>query len=377
MNVTKRDYYEVLGVVRDCDDQSLKASYRKLALQFHPDRNPGDHAAEEKFKEAAEAYSVLSDPQKRAAYDRYGHQGVAAAAGGAGYDASGFPDLGDILSDVFGFGDIFGGGGSRQQRRNRAQRGDDVRYDLEIGFEDSLRGLSVDIQVPRLEECGRCHGKGAEPEDGLVTCPMCKGRGEVIYQQAFLSVRRTCSQCSGRGKIVRRPCKECKGEGYQRRERKLKVNIPAGVDNGTQLRLSQEGQPGVNSGPPGDLYVVLKVAEHPIFERSEHDLHCTVPVNIGQAALGASIDILTFDGLQTIKIPEGSQPDARLRMKGLGVPHLNGGGRGDLYVHLDVRVPSKLTREQRKLMEQLRDLLPVENEPQEKGIFDKVKDYFL
>ncbi len=377
MNVTKRDYYEVLGVVRDCDDQSLKSSYRKLALQFHPDRNPGDHSAEEKFKEAAEAYSVLSDPQKRAAYDRYGHQGVTAAAGAAGYDAAGFPDLGDILSDVFGFGDIFGGGGSRQQRRNRAQRGDDVRYDLEIGFEDSLRGLSVDIQVPRLEECGRCHGKGAEPDDGLVTCPMCKGRGEVIYQQAFLSVRRTCTQCGGRGQIVRRPCKECKGDGYLRREKKLKVNIPAGVDNGTQLRLSQEGQPGVNGGPPGDLYVVLKVAEHPIFERSEHDLHCTVPVNIGQAALGASIDILTFDGLQTIKIPEGSQPDARLRMKGLGVPHLNGGGRGDLYVHLDVRVPSKLTREQRKLMEQLRDLLPVENEPQEKGIFDKVKDYFL
>jgi molecular chaperone DnaJ len=376
MNVSKRDYYEVLGVVRDCDDQSLKASYRKMALQFHPDRNPGDHAAEEKFKEAAEAYSVLSDPQKRAAYDRYGHQGVSAAAGAAGYDAAGFPDLGDILSDVFGFGDIFGGG-SRQQRRNRAQRGDDVRYDLEIGFEDSLRGLSVDIQVPRLEECGRCQGKGAEPEDGLVTCPMCKGRGEVIYQQAFLSVRRTCTQCAGRGQIVRRPCKECKGEAYLRREKKLKVNIPAGVDNGTQLRLTQEGQPGVNGGPPGDLYVVLKVAEHPIFERSEHDLHCTVPVNIGQAALGASVDILTFDGLQTIKIPEGSQPDARLRMKGLGVPHLSGGGRGDLYVHLDVRVPSKLTREQRKLMEQLRDLLPVENEPQEKGIFDKVKDYFL
>jgi molecular chaperone DnaJ len=372
VSVTKRDYYEVLGVGRECDDQGLKTAYKKLARQYHPDLNPEDHAAEDKFKEANEAYSVLSDPQKRAAYDRFGHPGVAAAAGG--FDNSGFPDLGDILSDVFGFSDIFGGS---RQRRTRAQRGEDVRYDLEIGFEDSLRGLSVDIQVPRMEECGRCHGKGAEPEDGLVTCPMCRGRGEVIYQQAFLSVRRTCTQCGGRGQIIRRPCKECKGEAYLRRERKLKVNIPAGVDNGTQLRLSQEGQPGANGGPPGDLFVVLKVAEHPIYERHEHDLHCTVPINLAQAALGASIDILTFDGLQTVKIPEGSQPGSRMRLKGLGVPHLSGNARGDVYIHLEVRVPAKISREQRKLFEQLRELLPAENEPQEKGIFDKVKDYFL
>jgi molecular chaperone DnaJ len=375
--VTRRDYYEILGVERECDDGVLKSAYRKLAMQYHPDRNPGSHEAEERFKEAAEAYSVLSDPQKRAAYNRFGHQGVPTASGNGGFDASGFPDLSDILSDVFGFGDVFGRGASQQQKRTRAQRGDDVRYDLEIGFEDSMRGLSVDIQVPRMEACARCHGKGAEPEDGLVTCTMCRGRGEVIYQQAFLSVRRTCSQCGGRGQIIRRPCKECRGEGYLRRERKLKVNIPAGVDNGTQLRLTQEGQPGANGGPAGDLYVVLKVAEHPIFERHESDLHCTVPINIGQAALGASIDILTFDGLQTIKIPEGSQAGSRLRIKGLGVPHLNSSTRGDLYVHLDVKVPSKLTREQRKLFEQLRDLLPAENEPHEKGIFDKVKDYFL
>jgi molecular chaperone DnaJ len=360
-------------VAKDCDEQALKGAYRKLALQHHPDRNPGNHSAEEKFKEAAEAYSVLSDPQKRAAYDRFGHQGVA-AAGNGGFDASGFPDLGDILSDVFGFSDMFGGS---RQRRNRPQRGDDVRYDLEIGFGDAMRGLSVDIQVPRLEECGRCHGKGAEPDDGLVSCPTCRGRGEVIYQQAFLSVRRTCSQCGGRGQIIRRPCKECKGEGYLRAERKLKVNIPAGVDNGTQLRLAQEGQPGANGGPPGDLYVVLKVTEHPIFERHENDLHCNVPINIAQAALGTSVDILTFDGLQTVKVPEGAQPGSRLRLKGLGVPYLNSSARGDLYVHLDVRVPSKLTRDQRRLFEQLRETLPVENEPTEKGIFDKVKDYFM
>jgi molecular chaperone DnaJ len=211
----------------------------------------------------------------------------------------------------------------------------------------------------------------------LVSCPTCRGRGEVIYQQAFLSVRRTCSQCNGRGQIIRRPCKECKGEGHLRRERKLKVNIPAGVDNGTQMRLSQEGQPGGNGGPPGDLYVVLKVGEHPIFERNEYDLHCTIPINVAQAALGASVDLLTFDGLQTVKIPEGSQPANRLRLKGLGVPRVNASGRGDLFVHLDVHIPPKLTRDQRKLFEQLQEQLPKENEPREKGIFDKVRDYFL
>lgn len=373
MSVTKRDYYEILGVSRESDDQTLKGAYRKLALQFHPDRNPGNHDAEEKFKEAAEAYSVLSDGNKRAAYDRFGHQGVQGAASNGFDGAAGFPDLSDILSDVFGFGDVFGGG--RGQRRSRAQRGEDVRYDLEITFEDSMKGLSIDIQVPRMDECARCAGKGAEPEDGLTVCPTCRGRGEVIYQQAFLSVRRTCAQCGGRGQLIRRPCKECKGEGYQRRERKLKVNIPPGVDAGTQLRLTAEGQPGGNGGPPGDLYVVLKVKPHPVFERHEDNLHCTVPVNPAQAALGASIDVLTLDGLQTLKVPEGSQPGTRLRLKALGVPHVNGSGRGDLFVHLDVRIPTKLTRDQRKLFEQLRDLLPAENEP-DKGIFDRVKDYF-
>jgi molecular chaperone DnaJ len=372
---TKRDYYEVLGVERGATDTAIKSSYRKLAMQYHPDRNPGDHHAEEKFKEAAEAYSVLSDAQKRAAYDRFGHQGVNGASGMGGFDASGFPDLSDILNDMFGFGDAFGGRG--QQRRNRAQRGEDVRYDLELSFEDSMRGLSADIQVPRMEECTRCKGKGAEPEDGLVTCPTCKGHGEVIYQQAFLQVRRTCGQCGGRGQIIRRPCKECRGEGYLRRERKLKVNIPAGVATGTQLRLSNEGQPGINGGPPGDLYVVTQVEPHPVFERVEFDLHCRIPVNIAQAALGTTIDLLTFDGLQTVHVPEGSQHGAKIKLKHLGVPKLNSSGRGDLFVHLAVNVPQKLTREQRKLLEQLKDMLPAENEPDEKGLLDKVKDYFL
>jgi molecular chaperone DnaJ len=372
--VTKRDYYEVLGVARDADDQAIKGAYRKLALQHHPDRNPGSHDAEEKFKEAAEAYSVLSDNQKRAAYDRFGHQGVSSAAGG-GFDATNFPDLGDILNDMFGFGEVFGS--NARQRRTRPQRGDDLRYDLEISFEDSMRGLSADIQVPRLEACNRCKGRGAEPDDGLTTCPTCKGRGEVIYQQAFLQVRRACMQCGGRGQIVRRPCKECHGEGYQRRERKLKVNIPAGVDTGVQLRLSGEGQPGNNAGPSGDLFVVIKVTDHPIFERHDFDLHCTVPINLAQAALGTTVDLLTFDGLQTVKVPEGAQPGSRVRLKNLGVPRLNTSGRGDLYVHLEVIVPAKLNRDQRRLFEQLREVLPVENEPAEKGLLDKVKDYFM
>jgi len=373
--VSKKDYYDVLGVGKQASDPELKAAYRDLAKRFHPDRNPDAPDAEEKFKECSEAYSVLSDPQKRAAYDRYGHQGVASAAGG-GFDPNGMPDLSDILNEMFGFGDVFNSG-SRQQRRSRPQRGEDLRYDLDISFEDSMRGLAVDIQVPRMEECGRCKGKGAEPEDGVTTCPTCRGRGEVIYQQAFLSVRRTCSMCSGRGQIIRRPCKECKGQAYLRHERKLKVNIPAGVDNGTQLRLTQEGQPGGNGGPPGDLFVVLKVAEHPVFERHESDLHCTVPVNVAQAALGCSVDVLTFDGLQSVKVPEGAQEGTRLKLKGLGVPHVNSGGRGDLYIHVAVKVPQKLTRDQRRLLEELRNMLPAENEPEEKSILSKVKDYFM
>jgi molecular chaperone DnaJ len=375
MNATKRDYYEVLGVGRDIDDPGLKSAYRKLALKYHPDRNPNDQQAEEKFKEAAEAYSVLSDPQRRAAYDRYGHQGLQGFGASPGFDPSAFTDFSDILGDLLGFGDLFGGAGRRD--RNRAQRGEDLRYDIEVNLEDTLRGLSVDIQVPRMDLCSRCRGSGAERSDGLVTCPMCHGRGEVLYQQSFLQIRRTCGQCGGRGQIVRRPCTQCRGERYVRTERKLKVNIPAGVDNGTRLRLTNEGQGGVNGGPAGDLYVVIKVKDHPIFERNGDELHCTVPINVAQAALGTQVDLLTFDGLQSVKIPESTQTGARIRLRNLGVPRLQGSGRGDLFVHIDVRIPSKLTREQRKLFEQLRETLPAENEPHEKGLLDKVKDYFM
>jgi molecular chaperone DnaJ len=376
MNATKRDYYEILGVGRDCDDPSLKSAYRKLALQFHPDRNPNDQQAEEKFKEAAEAYSVLSDPQKRAAYDRYGHQGLQGFSANQGFDPNAFNDFSDILGDLFGFGDLFGGGARRGAGRNRATRGEDLRYDLEMSLEDTIRGLSVEIQVPRMDVCSRCQGSGAEKTDGLVSCPMCHGRGEVVYQQSFLQIRRTCSQCNGRGQIVRRPCTQCRGERQMRTERKLKVTIPAGVDTGTHLKLAHEGQSGFNGGPAGDLYVVVKVKEHPIFERQGDDLFCIVPVNLAQAALGTEINLLTLDGLETVKVPEGVQTGSRIRLKNLGVPRLQGSGRGDLYVQVNVKVPAKLTREQRKLFEQLRETLPEENEPHEKGLLDKVKDYF-
>ena len=377
----KRDYYEILGLGRDASEEDIKKSYRKLAMKHHPDRNPDSKDAEEKFKEAAEAYGILSDGQKRAAYDRFGHQGVQGAGGGpAGFDPNQFQDFGDILGDFFGFGDLFGGGagkGGARGGRSRQQRGDDVRYDLEISFEDAIKGMSAEILVPRTDPCESCKGSGADANDGLTTCPICRGRGEVVFQQSFLSIRRPCTQCNGRGQIIRRACFRCKGEGHVRSERKLKITVPAGVDNGTRLRLSQEGQPGANGGLQGDLYVVLRVQEHPVYDRNENELHCRVPVNIAQAALGTQVELLTFDGLRTVKIPEGTQNSDEIRLKDLGVPYVNGHGRGDLIVHVDVRIPTKLTREQRKLLEVMRDTLPVENDPREKGLFDKVKDYFM
>ncbi|HWQ56181.1 MAG TPA: molecular chaperone DnaJ [Bryobacteraceae bacterium] len=374
--MSKKDYYEVLGLPREADDQQIKAAYRKLALAHHPDRNPNNPTAEEKFKEAAEAYSVLSDPQKRSSYDRFGHQGVQGAAQ-PGFDPNTFADFGDILGDFFGFGDLFGGSGGGGRRRQRAQRGEDVRYDLEIEFQEAVFGKAAELQVPRMEVCDRCQGSRAEPGSGSTTCPTCRGRGEVLYQQSFLTIRRTCGSCGGSGKIVRNPCTQCRGEGYRQVTRKLKVNIPAGVDDGTRMRLSHEGQPGANGGPPGDLYVVLHVKEHPLFEREGNDLHCTVPVNVAQAALGDEVDVPTLDGPERLKVPEGTQNGAKFRLRGKGVPDVNGGSRGDLWVHVDVKIPTRLSKEQKKLFEQLGETLPTEFEPGEKGLFDKVKDYFM
>ena len=374
--MSKRDYYEVLGLGREAGEPEIKGAYRKMALKFHPDRNPDDPGAEDKFKEASEAYSVLSDPQKRAAYDRFGHAGLQATGGAGGFNPDTFSDFGDILGDFFGFGDLFGGGGGGK-RRTRAQRGEDIRYDLELTFEEAVSGLSAEIQVPRMEGCGRCRGSGSEPGSGPTACPTCRGRGEVLYQQSFLSIRRTCSTCGGSGQIIRNPCTQCRGQGYQQVQRKLKVNIPAGVDDGTRVRLGSEGQPGANSGPAGDLYVFLKVKEHPFFERRDQDLHCTIPLNLAQAALGCEIEVPTLEQPHKLKVPEGTQGGAQFRLRNKGVPMLSGGGRGDLYIHIEVKIPSRLTREQRKLMEQLRETLPVDNAPAEKGIFEKVKDYFM
>jgi molecular chaperone DnaJ len=374
--VSKKDYYEILSVAREAGDQEIKGAYRELAKRYHPDRNPDDPGAEEKFKEASEAYSVLSDAQKRAAYDRFGHAGVQGVGGPAGYNPEAFADFGDILGDFFGFGDLFGNAGGGR-KRTRAQRGEDVRYDLELSFEDAMFGMSADIQVPRMERCERCKGAGSEPGSGPSNCPTCHGRGEILYQQNFLSIRRTCSTCNGSGQIIRNPCSECHGHGYRQVQRKLKVNIPAGVDDGNRLRLAGEGQPGANGGPSGDLYVFLKVKEHPFFERHENDLHCTIPLNIAQASLGCEIEVPTLGQPHKLKIPEGTQNAAQFKLRHQGVAILNSGARGDLYVHVSVKMPTRLTREQRKFLEQLRDTLPVDNHPSEKGLFDKVKNYFM
>lgn len=372
MPVTKRDYYEVLGVARDCDDSQLKSAYRKLAMQHHPDRNPDNRQAEERFKEAAEAYGVLSDGQKRATYDRFGHQGVQQMdqQGGSGFDANGF-DLGDLFSQ-FGFGDL----GGRGQRGSRVSRGEDVRYDLQIEFENAAFGMTAEIQVPRHEKCGHCEGLGAEPGSSSSTCPQCKGRGEMLYQQGFLSVRRTCNQCGGGGKVIKTPCRECRGQGVVQVNRKLKVTIPAGVADGNRLRLSGEGQPSPNGGPAGDLYVFLKVKEHAFFERHENDLHCGIPVNFAQAALGAELTVPTLGEPAMLKIPEGTQNGAQFRLKKQGIAQVNGHSRGDIVIHVQIKTPGKLSREQRKLFEQLHETLPKDNEPSEKGIFERVKDLF-
>ena len=378
--VSKRDYYEVLGVSRTATDVEIKSAYRKLALKHHPDRNPGDHAAEEKFKESAEAYSVLADPDKRHLYDRYGHAGLGGAATG-GFDPSvftGFEDILGGLGDIFGFGDVLGGG----RRRGGGQRGADLRYDLEISFDEAAKGSETTIQIPRQETCETCSGSGAAPGTKATTCPQCQGRGQLRYQQGFFTVARTCGQCRGTGSVISKPCVTCKGSGRVQQERKLTVRVPPGIATGQRLRLSGEGEAGGPGGPPGDLYVVIHVQEHPFFHRDGNDLYCEVPLNFPTLALGGEIRIPTLEGEEPFKVPEGTGSGQSFRLRGRGMPDVTGRGRGDLFVTVKVSTPKKLTRDQKKLLEQLATSLPKEKfEPtpvnhEDKGLFDRVKDIF-
>lgn len=370
----KRDYYEVMGLSRAASDQEIKKAYRKLALENHPDRNPGDQGAEDRFKEAAEAYAVLSDPEKRARYDRFGHAGVAGVGGpGAGFDPSVFSDFSDILGDLFGFGDMFGGGrrGSRA-----ANRGADLRYDLELTFEEAAFGKKTRIKVPRQESCPDCSGSGSAGDSGPATCPTCNGHGQVRYQQGFFSITRTCSECRGAGNIIKDPCKTCQGVGRRVREKTLELSIPAGVDTGSRLRVSGEGDAGERGGPPGDLYVLLHVKDHKFFERRENDLYCHIPITFAQAALGTEIQVPTLDGEAPLKIPAGTQPDSMFRIRQAGIRSPNGGRQGDLFVNVNVEVPRKLSREQRALISKLAETENHANEPIQKTILEKVKDIF-
>ncbi|HEV3468504.1 MAG TPA: molecular chaperone DnaJ [Pyrinomonadaceae bacterium] len=372
--MSKRDYYEVLGVSKGATEAEIKSAYRKLAVRYHPDKNPGDTAAEEKFKEAAEAYSVLSDAEQRARYDRFGHAGVSSSAGaGAGWGAAGFGGIEDILGDLFGFGDVFGGRAA-SGRRTAAQRGADLRYDLELTLEEAAAGMTAQLRVPRLEACEACQGAGAAPGTQPETCPTCGGAGQVRYQQGFFSVARTCGQCRGAGRVIRTPCEACKGAGRVEREKQMEVKIPAGVETGSRLRLAGEGEAGVQGGPAGDLYVVIHVKEHEVFERQGHNLYASVPVTFAQAALGAEITVPTLDSQQTLKIPAGTQTGTVFRLKGHGMPALGGRGRGDLFVSVTLITPTTLTREQRRLLEQLAEI--EEKDLGDKGLMDKVRDIF-
>jgi molecular chaperone DnaJ len=380
--VSKRDYYAVLGVARTASDQDIKSSYRKLALKYHPDRNPGDKTAEEHFKECAEAYAVLADPDKRARYDRFGHAAVAGSgAGSGGFDPTIFAEFDDIfgsLGDIFGLGGMFGG-----RRRAGPQRGADLRYDLDITFEQSATGTETTIQIPRQESCETCKGSGAAAGSSPTSCPQCRGAGQLRYQQGFFTVARTCAQCRGSGRVITKPCTTCHGQGAVERLRKLTVKIPAGIATGQRLRLSGEGEGGVQGGPPGDLYVVIQVSEHSFFHRDGNDLACEIPVNFTTLALGGEISVPNVLGdAESLKVPEGTATGSVFRVRGKGMPDVSGRGRGDLLVTVQAITPRKLTREQRKALEQLAGVLPPQQfEPtprqqEDRGLFDKVKDIF-
>jgi molecular chaperone DnaJ len=374
-NVTKTDYYDLLGVSKTATEQELKTAYRKLAMQYHPDRNPNNPEAEAKFKECSEAYSVLNDAEKRAAYDRYGHAAFSAGGGGASpFQGAGFggQDVSDIFGDIFG--EMFNMGGNR--KASRVQRGRDLRYDMSLEFTEAVFGVEKEITVRRAEMCPHCMGSGAATGKAAATCPQCKGAGQMRFQQGFFSVARTCPQCGGTGTVISDPCKTCNGQTVVEREHKILVKVPAGVEQDTRIRYQGEGEAGRYGGPAGDLYVVLSVKKHKFFERDGDDLHCVMPISFPQAALGTELEIETLEGKETIKVPEGVQSGKEFRLRGKGVPHLNERGKGDLIVEVRVATPTRLTKQQRELVKQLSETMVVENEPESRGLFDKMKDIF-
>jgi molecular chaperone DnaJ len=371
--MSKRDYYEVLGVEKGADDKEIKKAYKRLAMKYHPDRTQGDKAMEEKFKEVQEAYEILSDDQKRAAYDNYGHAGVDPNRGGGGGGA----DFNDIFGDVFG--DIFGGG-RRGGGQSRAQRGSDLRYNLELNLEDAVRGKSVEIKVPTWVSCDVCDGSGAKKGTQAKSCPTCHGAGQVTMRQGFFAVQQTCPTCSGRGKIIPDPCTKCHGDGRVEKTKTLSVKIPAGVDTGDRIRLAGEGEAGQFGAPAGDLYVQVHVKEHPIFVRDGNNLYCDVPISFSIAALGGEIDVPTLDGRVKLKIPAETQTEKMFRLRGKGVQSVRGGGVGDLVCKVVVETPVNLSDKQKDLMRQLDESWAGDSEakhrPKSKGFFDGVKKFF-
>jgi molecular chaperone DnaJ len=376
----QRDYYEILGVTKTSSIEEIKSAYRKAALKWHPDRSPENkEEAEHRFRECTEAYAVLSDIQKRQIYDTYGHAGLTGVGTQPDFNGTIFQDFHDIFGEFFGFEDLFGAGGARRRGGGRrVQRGADLRYDMTLTFEEAATGITTKIRVPRQEYCEICNGTGAKKGTGIVACQACGGRGQIVYQQGFFTINRTCPACQGAGQIVKERCPDCKGQGRLDRERTIELRIPPGVDTGTRLRVQGEGEPGPNGGPAGDLYVVLDVKEHTFFERRGADLYCTIPLSVSQASLGTDLQVPGLTGEERLKVPEGTQSGAVFRIKGKGLPDPHGGGRGDLYYHVRVLTPTKLTREQRKIMEQLDATLKVDNKPADRNstLFDKVKDIF-
>ncbi len=373
----KRDYYEVLGIGRNASDEEVKRAYRKLAVKFHPDKNPDDPHAEEKFKELGEAYDVLMDPEKRAAYDRFGH--AAFAPGGIGF-GGGFHDPFDIFREVFGggfgggiFETFFGGAGTRTEDRHR---GSDLRYDMEITLEEAAFGVQKEIEIEKLGICDKCDGTGAEPGSRAVTCPTCRGRGQVISSRGFFQVSQTCPRCRGAGEIIEKPCPQCRGEGRVEKRSCVTLKIPAGIREGSRLRSSSNGEAGIRGGPPGDLYVVIHIKEHKVFQRDGDSLYCEVPIPFSVAALGGEVDIPTLEGKAHLKVPAGTQSGQMFKLRGKGISNIDGRSRGDLLARLIVEVPSRLNAEQRRKLEEFAALCGDDNTPLWKSFFERAKEFF-